>query len=140
MDALELVEAFLPGSVAFYAHLDAAEDDFLAAFEVDAELDNVAVIHGVGSAFCPGCAETDVIEEGAGTALNVPDVPLVVAAPELAMPARDDFALEADWLHIIRVLLSRRSLVVSLGVSANSNYCILSWQVTADDRESQRWP
>lgn len=48
---VEVVQALLPATIAFYADLDAAEDDLFTSFEVDAELYHISIIDGIRSAF-----------------------------------------------------------------------------------------
>lgn len=93
---IEIVQALLPAAIAFDAYLHAPKDDLLAALEIDAELDNVAIVNRKWARFLPWRGEPDVIQEGAGTGFDVLDVPLPIAAPELAMSSAHDFALEAD--------------------------------------------
>lgn len=113
---VEVVQALLPAAVALDADLDAAEDDLLAALEVDAELHDVAVVDGVGPALDAGARQAHVVEEGPRAGLDVLDVPLPARAPELAVPARDDLRLEADGQ---RVLL--RLVRVALAVAADAH-------------------
>lgn len=93
---VEGVEALLPAAIALDADLDTAEDDFLAALEVDAELHDVTIVDREWSALLSWRRQADVVEEGAAAALDVFDVPLPARAPQLAVPPTNDFALEAN--------------------------------------------
>lgn len=94
-DVLESVGFRLPPSVQLNPHLDAAENHFFAALEVYSKLNDVAIINGKRLAVLRGRAETDMVEERAGRALDVANKPLAVLAPELAVAAADDLALKA---------------------------------------------
>lgn len=48
---VEVVQALLPSAIAFYANLDAAEDNLFTSFEVDAELNHISIIDGIWPAF-----------------------------------------------------------------------------------------
>lgn len=64
--SLKNVGLVLPAAVQLEAHLDAAEDHFLATLEVDAELDDVAVVDGVCLALLRGGTESNVVQKGSG--------------------------------------------------------------------------
>ena len=101
--SVKAIQALLPAAVTFDADFDAAEDDFFAAFEVDTQLYDIPVVDGIGPRLYAWGREAHVVEESAGTALHVFDVPLPVRAPELAVPSTHDFGLEAHGCHGGRV-------------------------------------
>ena len=98
-DLLKLVQALLPTSVAFDADLYASEDDLFASFEVDSQLDDIAVIDRIRTTLHAGTAQTDVVEEGAGTTLDILDEPLTIVAPQFAVSPADDLALESNGVR-----------------------------------------
>lgn len=53
---LEIVQAFLPATIALDSDLHAAEYDFLAAFEIDSQLDNISIVDGVRFTLHSGAA------------------------------------------------------------------------------------
>jgi len=59
--SIEVVETLLPAAVALYTDLDTSEDDLLAAFEVYAELDDIAIVDRVWSALHAGTREAHVV-------------------------------------------------------------------------------
>jgi len=85
--SVEVVQTLLPSAVALDADLHTPKDDFLTTFEIYSKLDDVAIINGIWSALDAGAREPDVVEEGAGTRLDVFDVPLTAGAPKLAVAA-----------------------------------------------------
>lgn len=95
-DLLETVGLVLPSAVQLKPHLDATENHFLAALEVNTQLHDIAIIDGKGLALLRRRAEADVVEKGAGGALDVLDVPLAVFVPKFAMATAHDLALKAD--------------------------------------------
>ncbi len=73
--SLECIQLVLPATVQLEPHLHAPEDHLLAALEVDAELNDIAIVDGERPRFRPRRAEPNVVEEGAGAALHVLDIP-----------------------------------------------------------------
>jgi hypothetical protein len=98
---VEVVQALLPSAVALDADFHTPEDDFLTTFEVYSKLDDVAIVYGVWSALDAGTRETDMVQESAGTGLDVFDVPLAAGAPELAVATRDDLRFEANGKRVV---------------------------------------
>lgn len=118
MFVLELVEAFLPASIALDLDLDTTKDDFFAALEINAELDDITVIDWIWPALNARTAQADVIQKGAGAALTIFDVPLVVGTPKFAMVSAHNLALKANGGDSA----SRAgTMVVSLRVATNSD-------------------
>jgi hypothetical protein len=70
---LEIVQALLPSSVALYPDLDTTEYYFLSSFEINAQLNNVAVINRIWSALLSRTTKPYMIEERARTTLDVLD-------------------------------------------------------------------
>ena len=116
---LELIEALLPASIDFNLNLDTSEDVLFSSFEVDAQLDKIAVFNGEWFGLVARGAESDVVEKGARGALNISDVPLI-GKEEFAMSSADDFGFEADWSvgWIARFGLGG---VIFLGISTDTN-------------------
>ena len=129
---VEVVQTLLPASIALDPDLHAAENDFLATFEVNAELYDIAVVYRVRARLDARTRQPDVIEKGARRGLDVFYVPLARSTPELAMPSRDDFALEAHGQGI-RI----RSRSVTLAVPTNPYYRIRTLQRPRNSREMQ---
>lgn len=80
-----------------------------------------------------------MVQKGAGTALNVFDEPLAIVAPELAMPATDNLALETDRSCCLCTRLRIGSLI-SFGVSANLDSLTCSGDCAGDDRKGEGGP
>ena len=85
------------------------------AFEINAQLHNVAVIHRVRAAFDARGRQSDVVQKSARARFDVLDVPLSFCAPKFAMSPAYDFGLEADWQGI-RI----PSMIVPLAISPDS--------------------
>ena len=81
------IQTLLPATVDFDPDLNAAEDHFLATFEVDAELHQISVANGERARLHSGAGEADMVEEGAGARFDVFYVPLAVGLPEFAVLA-----------------------------------------------------
>jgi len=94
--SVELIQTLLPASVALDANLDATENDFFSTFEIDTELDDITIVEWKCTALHARTAQAHMVQERAGTTFDVFDEPLAVVAPELAMPAANNFALEAN--------------------------------------------
>lgn len=96
INSLELVQTFLPAAIALHSDLNTAEYLLFAAFEVYSELDDIAVIDGIGTRLHARAAEAYMVEKCAGTALDVLYEPLSPFAPQLAVPPTDNFTFETD--------------------------------------------
>lgn len=92
---LELVQRLLPATIALDTDLDTAEDHLLSTAEVDAELNDIAILNAKWFRLDVRLAEPDVVEERARRALYVLDVPVAVLAPQLAVLPADDLGLES---------------------------------------------
>ena len=79
---------------------DAGHVRLVGAAAVNAELDGVAVLDLERLALLAGQAEAHGVQEGAGLALGVLDVELVVDRPDLSVLARDDLAVEGDEVRL----------------------------------------
>lgn len=135
---LEGVQLVLPSPVELQTHLDAAENHLLTALEVDAQLDNIAIIDGEGLALLRGRAQADMVEERAGGAFNILDVPFAILVPKLAVSATDDLALEADRGG--GGLVARQvghGVAVSLGVATDTDLFRAGGQSPGDGREGE---
>jgi hypothetical protein len=139
INLLECVEFVLPATIELQPHFDATEDHLLATLKVNAELNNVAIVHREWLGLGPWRTETDVVKEGARAALDVLDVPPAVLEPELAVPSADDLALEAHrgrrwciWWDIL--------LVIPLGVTANTDDLLAGWKSARDGGKLERRP
>lgn len=117
---LESIQLVLPATVQFESHLHASKDHLLAALEVDAKLDDVAIVDGERLGFGARGAQSDVVQKGARAALDIFDIPLAAFVPELAVPSAHDFALKADGCCRGHVDWDVGG-VVSLGISAHAN-------------------
>ena len=135
-DLLELVQTLLPASIALNANLDTTEDDFLSTLEVDTQLDDIAIIQGKRTALHSWTAQTNMVQEGTRTTLDVFDEPLTVVAPELTMPATDNLALETNGSCRLCTCL-RIGGLISLRVSANLDALACSGDCTSDDGEGE---
>lgn len=78
-----------------------------------------------------------MVEKGARGALYVLDVPFPVFVPEFAVPAADDFALEADGGGRGLVGVGRHGLVVALRVATDANDFIAVGQGAGDGAKGQ---
>lgn len=135
---IEGIKALLPPAIALDPDLDTSEDHLLAAAEVDAQLDDVAVFYSERLGLDVGLAQPDVVEEGAGGALDVLDVPAAVFAPQLAVLATDDLALEANGGgggHVCGYLRD----IVALRVASHPDYGSLVGQRAGNGRELEGW-
>ncbi len=92
---LELVWLLLPCPVTFYANLDASKDHLFSSPEIYSKLADVAVLDGKLPGFGIWLTQSDVVQEGAGRACNIFDVPLTIDEAELAVLSTDYLALEA---------------------------------------------
>jgi hypothetical protein len=138
-DLLELVQTLLPASVALYADLDTTENDLFSTLEIDTQLDDITVVEGKRAALHARTAQTHMIQKGAGTALDVFDEPLAIVAPELAMPATDDLALETNGGCRLCTCL-RIGGLISLRVSANLDSLTRSGDCAGDDGKGEGGP
>lgn len=138
MHSLERVGLVLPPAVQLQPHLDTAENHFLASLKVDAKLHDVAIVNGKRLALLRGWAQPDVVEERAGRALDVLDVPLAVLVPKLAVAAAHHLALKAHGSR--RALPVGQGMAVALGVTTNANDFGAVGQRPGDGWEGQRWP
>lgn len=132
---VEVIETLLPASVALDPDLDAPEDHLLATTEVNAQLDNISIANNIWLALDAGLTETDMIQESAGAAANVLDMPLAITTPELTMPPADDLALESHrsprgraGRRFVRIASGR----VPLRVPAHTNDCVIRGQCPRD--------
>lgn len=132
-----MVQTLLPASVALYSYLDAAKDLLLASLEIYAELNNISVINGVCATFHSGTAETDMIEKGARTTLDVFDVPLATLAPQFAMLATDYLAFKSNGGGRKRVGKGVSCTNVPLGKSAHFDSRSVCWESTSDNGKGQ---
>ena len=87
---LEIIERFLPRSVALYSDLNASKDHLFSSSEVDSQLYHISVIDRKGPGLNAGLAKSDMVKKCARGTLHIFDIPLPIGAPELAMPSADD--------------------------------------------------
>ena len=135
-DLLELVQTLLPASIALNTNLDTTEDDFLSTLKINTQLDDIAIIQGKCTALHSWTAQTNMIQEGTRTTLDIFDEPLTIVAPELAMPATDDLALETNGGCRLCTCLRIGSLI-SLRVSANLDALTCSGDCASDDGKGE---
>lgn len=132
-DSLEVVEFVLPSPVQLEPHLHTPEDHLLASLEVDAELNNIPIIHRVRLALLRRRTKPYVVEKRAGAALDVLDVPFSILVPELAVPSADHLALKPDGG--CRGLVSgdvAHGLAISLGVASDTDGFCAGWERSRD--------
>lgn len=135
MHSLELIDRFLPASVALDTYLNTSEYDLFATFEIDPKLYNVSVVDRVRLTFSASTAESHMIKKGAGAALDVFDVPLIFRTPELTVSARDDLTLEPNGCGGIGPGLECSCLIVPLRVPSYSYYGFICGQSAVDYRK-----
>lgn len=117
---LEAVQCLLPAPVAFYANFDAAKNHLFASTKVYAQLHDVSIFYLVRTRLDARLGQPDVVEKGAGRALDVLDPPPVVRVPELAVPPADHLGLETDGGRRGYVV-GHIWLAISLGIPADAD-------------------
>lgn len=127
----------MPSAVQLHAHLNAAKDHLLASLEVDAKLDNIAIVHRERLALSARLRKADVVQKCATGRFHVLDVPAVVLVPELAMTATDNLGLEAD-MRRRGYICTDIGLAVSLRVPAHANKLLSSRKCAGHGCKLQR--
>jgi len=93
---LEGIWLHLPCSVALDPDLDTTKYHLFSAAEINAQLNNVTILDREQPRLGIGLAESDMIQERAGRAGDVLDLPLPVHEAKFTVFATDDFGFEAD--------------------------------------------
>lgn len=93
---LEIVRALVFWTIALKPDLDASENHLLSTPEIDAQLNNVSVLHRVKPGLHVWLAEPDVVQESARRTCHVLDLPCTVNIAELAMFPAYHLRLEAN--------------------------------------------
>ena len=138
INLLELIQALLPTSVTLDTDLNTTKDDLFSTLKVDTQLDNITVVEGVCTALHAWTAQANMVQKGAGTTLNVFDKPLTIVAPEFAMPATDNLALEANRSCRFGTCLGIDGLV-SFGIPADLYSLTSSGDCASHDRKGEGW-
>jgi hypothetical protein len=135
--SLERVQPLLPAAVALDADLHASKDHLLAPTEVDAQLDDIAILYSERFRLDVRLTETNVVEESTRRALHILDIPAAVFAPQLAVLPADHLRLEPDRR-------SRRAVgryfrcSIALRISSYADYRSLVGQGAVDGGEYER--
>lgn len=95
LDVLEFVQLVLPAAIELQPHLDAAKDHFFASFEINAELNCVAIVDREWFGFLSGRTQSNMVKKGPATTFHIFDVPFAAFVPKLAMAAAHNLGLEA---------------------------------------------